>query len=180
MESTANLDVLKGIGNVALNASTLSLPGMADYMPYFSYSNQAVGNIGEMYGLAGLSGLATSSPSGTVATGAAAGADSAANVVNGMRLNNQLAADEIANGHAFDKHVIEQNEFGSSITTQQQFANQIENIFNNPSAEKQLSNGRSAYWDDTSGMVVIRNPKAADGGTEFKPTNGKAYFNGLR
>jgi filamentous hemagglutinin len=38
-----------------------------------------------------------------------------------MRLNNQLAADEIANGHALDKHVIEQNEFGDSITTQQQF-----------------------------------------------------------
>jgi filamentous hemagglutinin len=111
------------------------------------------------------------------ATNTAAGADNAA---NGAQLNNQLAAEEIANGHAFDKHVIDQNEFGDTITTQQQFATQIENILNNPSATKQLSNGRSAYWDDTSGMVVIRNPNAADGGTAFKPTNGKAYFNGLR
>ncbi|WP_438287399.1 VENN motif pre-toxin domain-containing protein [Paraburkholderia phenoliruptrix] len=108
------------------------------------------------------------------------GADSAANAANSVRLNNQLAAEEIANGHAFDKHVIDQNEFGGSITTQQQFANQIENILNNPSATKQLSNGRSAYWDDASGMVVIRNPNAADGGTAFKPTNGKSYFNNLR
>ncbi len=48
------------------------------------------------------------------------------------------------------------------------------------SATKQLSNGRSAYWDDASGMVVIRNPNAVDGGTAFKPTNGKSYFNNLR
>jgi filamentous hemagglutinin len=95
-------------------------------------------------------------------------------------LNNQLSAEEIASGHAFDKHVIDQDEFGGTITTQQQFADQIENILNNPSATKQLSNGRFAYWDDSSGMVVIRNPNAADGGTAFKPTNGKAYFNNLR
>ncbi|WP_017919591.1 hypothetical protein, partial [Burkholderia gladioli] len=114
------------------------------------------------------------------ATNNVSGADSAANAASSVRLNNQLAADEIANGHAFDKHVIDQNEFGGSITTQQQFANQIENILNNPSATKQLSNGRSAYWDDASGMVVIRNPNAVDGGTAFKPTNGKSYFNNLR
>jgi filamentous hemagglutinin len=114
------------------------------------------------------------------ATNTVSGADSAANAANGARLNNQLAAEEIANGHAFDKHVIDQNEFAGSITTQQQFANQIEDILNNPSATKQLSNGRSAYWDDASGMVVIRNPKSADGGTAFKPTNGKTYFNNLR
>ncbi|MBN3805140.1 filamentous hemagglutinin N-terminal domain-containing protein [Paraburkholderia sp. Ac-20336] len=114
------------------------------------------------------------------ATNTVSGADSAANAANSGLLNNQLAAEQIANGHAFDKHVIDQNEFGGSITTQQQFADQIENILNNPSATKQLSNGRSAYWDDSSGMVVIRNPNAADGGTAFKPTNGKAYFNNLR
>lgn len=71
------------------------------------------------------------------------GADGAANATNGALLNNQLAAEEIANGHAFGKHVIDQNEFGGTITTQQQFADQIENILNNPSATKQLSNGRS-------------------------------------
>lgn len=77
-------------------------------------------------------------------------------------------------------HVIDQNEFGGSITTQQQFAGQIESILANPSAKKPLSNGRSAYWDDTTGIVVIRNPNAADGGTAFEPMNGEAYFNNLR
>ncbi|MCH4091118.1 two-partner secretion domain-containing protein [Acetobacter sp.] len=116
----------------------------------------------------------------SIAINKSSGADSAANAANSVRLNDQLAAEEIANGHAFDKHVIDQNEFGGAITTKQQFADQIENILNNPSATKQLSNGRTAYWDNSSGMVVIRNPKAADGGTAFKPTNGKAYFNNLR
>lgn len=124
--------------------------------------------------------LATSLDASAGATSKVSGAESAANAANGVRLNNQLAAEEIANGHAFGKHVIERNEFGGTITTQQQFASQIENILNNPSATKPLSNGRSAYWDDASGMVVIRNPKAADGGTAFKPTNGKSYFNNLR
>jgi len=99
---------------------------------------------------------------------------------DGVRLNNQLAASEIANGHAFGKHVVEQNEFGATIKTQQQFAEKIESILNSPSATKQLSRGRSAYWDDSSGTVVIRDPKSSDGGTAFRPTNGKAYFNNFR
>jgi hypothetical protein len=40
-----------------------------------------------------------------------------------------------------------------------------------------LSGGRTAYWRD--GTVVIRNPKAADGGTAFQPTDGYDYFLGL-
>lgn len=89
-------------------------------------------------------------------------------------------AKQIANGHAFDKHVIEQNEFDGSITTQQQFSDQIESILNNPSDAKKLSNGRSAYWDEASGVVVIRNPNTADGGTAFRPVDGKIYFDNLR
>jgi filamentous hemagglutinin len=51
---------------------------------------------------------------------------------------------------------------------------------NNPSAFRELRNGRSAFWDDATGTVVIRNPSAVDGGTAFRPTNGRAYFDGLR
>jgi filamentous hemagglutinin len=107
------------------------------------------------------------------------GAESAANMANGARLNDQLAAEEIANGHAFEKHVIQQKEFGNSISTPQEFAKIIEDTLNNPSAMKQLGNGRSAYWNDSLGMVVIRNPNASDGGTAFKPTTGKVYYDGL-
>ncbi|MCA8031585.1 filamentous hemagglutinin N-terminal domain-containing protein [Burkholderia arboris] len=158
-----------------LQLAPIELPGIA-----------LLGKIGNWFGLGvgDASRLAppmeTSLDSAARATNAFATADSAANAANGVRLNNQLAAEEIATGHAFNKHVIEQNEFGGTITTPQQFSEKIENILNNPSATKQLSNGRSAYWDDASGVVVIRNPKAVDGGTAFKPVNGKAYFNNLR
>lgn len=47
---------------------------------------------------------------------------------------------------------------------------------NNPSAFRELRNGRSAFWDDATGTVVIRNPSAADGGTAFRPRNGRSYF----
>lgn len=126
-------------------------------------------------------GMVSPSPGGASTSVPNNGPLGGAIVLNeGVRLNNQLAAEQIANGHAFDKHVHEQNEFGGSIETRQQFANLIENILNHPSAVRQLSNGRSAYWDDASGVVVIRNPNAADGGTAFRPANGRSYFNNLR
>ena len=95
------------------------------------------------------------------------GAESA---VNAARLRSQLAGQEIAGGHAFEKHVIQQGEFGGlGIRTREQFSNHIENVINNPTAVKQLSGGRSAYWDDATSTVVIRNPRAADGGTKVDP-----------
>lgn len=42
------------------------------------------------------------------------------------------------------------------------------------------SNGRTAYWNDTTGTVLIRNPRASDGGTYFRPTAGISYFWGLK
>ncbi|HJS03051.1 MAG TPA: hypothetical protein VJ832_06215 [Variovorax sp.] len=112
---------------------------------------------------------------------AAKGAGEAGSLANAARLRGQLAGQEIAGGHAFEKHVLNQGEFkGLGIRTREQFANHIENVVNNPTASRQLSGGRSAYWQESSGTVVIRNPRAADGGTAFQPTNGRAYFDGLR
>ena len=104
------------------------------------------------------------------------GASSAANAA---RLRSQLTAEEIAGGHAFDKHVIHQGQF-PGVTTSPQFATEIENVINNASEVRPLSNGRTAYWDSSSGTVVIRNPGAVDGGTAFKPTQGKTYFDNLK
>lgn len=90
---------------------------------------------------------------------------------------------DIADGHAYEKHVIQQNEYADlGIKTKEQFAQHLENVVKNPTSTKELTNGRSAYWDQSSGTVVIRNPKAADGGggTAFRPTNGRAYFDNLR
>ncbi|WP_305038496.1 MULTISPECIES: hemagglutinin repeat-containing protein [unclassified Enterobacter cloacae complex] len=100
---------------------------------------------------------------------------------NGKNLNSELVGKEIAGGHAFEKHVLQQGEFtGLGIRTRSQFAQHIENVVKNPTSTKELSNGRSAYWDQSTGTVVIRNPKASDGGTAFRPVNGRAYFDNLR
>ena len=68
------------------------------------------------------------------------------------KLQNKVGK-EISDGHAFSKHVI-----------------------NNYTSFKELSNGRSAYWHEASGTVVIRNPKVKDGGTAFQPKDGRKYF----
>lgn len=50
---------------------------------------------------------------------------------------------------------------------------------NNSTQLRQTENGntiRKAYWDDTSGVIVITDPKNKDGGTAFKPTDGKNYY----
>jgi len=92
-----------------------------------------------------------------------------------------LVGKEIAGGHAFEKHVLDLGEFkGLGIRTREQFAGHIENVVNNPTSFSELSRGRSAYWSESTGTVVIRNPRAVDGGTAFQPTAGRAYFDALR
>lgn len=102
---------------------------------------------------------------------AAEGGNGARNVVNSIRLRSQLAGDEIAGGHAFEKHV-QQGEF-PGVETREQFARHIEDVIANGEV-RSLSAGRSAYWRD--GTIVIRNPKSADGRTAFKPRDGYDYF----
>lgn len=56
-----------------------------------------------------------------------------------------MAGQEVAGGHAFEKHVLQQGEFGGlEIRTRDQFENHIESVINNPTTTKQLSGGRSA------------------------------------
>jgi filamentous hemagglutinin len=110
----------------------------------------------------------------------AASASGAANVNNGLKLKNQLAAQEIAGGHGFQKHVLEQSEFaGIGIRTRQQYAEHIENVLNNPSSIRYTSDGRSFYLQESTGTVVVRNSKAADGGTAFQPKNWGEYISQL-
>ncbi len=89
---------------------------------------------------------------------------------------------KISEGHAFDKHVIKKGEFKElGIETRNDFANHIDNVVSNAKGMnvRQLSGGRTAYWDDITGTVVIKNPSAQDMGTAFRPTNGRSYFKGL-
>lgn len=84
----------------------------------------------------------------------------------------------IADGHAFEKHV---DEFAViQVETREQFARHIENVVNKPTATRDLRRGRSAYWDEGTGTVVIKDPSSADGGTAFRPRTGRSYFEGLR
>ncbi len=94
------------------------------------------------------------------------------NVVDGVRLNARLAGQEISNGHAYQKHVIEQGEF-PGVRTRSEFASLVENTIVQGEM-RPLSGNRLAYWHN--GMVVIRNPRAGDGGTAFAPTQGYSYF----
>lgn len=111
---------------------------------------------------------------GLLAPGKASSANSA------VRLKNQLAAEEIAGGHAFKKHVVDGQEFAEfGIKTRQEFSQHIEGILGQPSAQKELARGRHAYWDDASGTVVIRSGDHPDGGTAFRPKTGRAYYENL-
>ena len=83
--------------------------------------------------------------------------------------------DKISAGHAFNKHVIERGEF-PGVTTREQFASMIKDAVIKGES-RTLSAGRTAYWSD--GTVVIRDPRTADGGTTFRPTDGYDYFRGL-
>ena len=138
-------------------------------------------------GPGGAAALNATSSSGVVtATGVFGGSSSfyasgqAHSALGYQFLKNRLAAEEIAGGHAFDKHVLSQGEFPGSIRTRVQFQQHIESVMNNPTAARELSRGRIGYWHDESGTAVIRNPFAADGGTTFRPANGVDYFNGLK
>lgn len=90
-------------------------------------------------------------------------------------LNVQLAAQEIAGGHAYAKHAAD-----LGVKNPAELAARIESIMANPTMVRALSNGRTAYWHKASATVVIRDPSALDGGTAFVPKNGVNYFLNLR
>jgi len=84
-------------------------------------------------------------------------------------------AEQIARGHAYEKHVVEQDEY-SEVVGRKQFQNLIQRILSNPTEWKPLRGGRSAYWDKETGTVVIRDPRDPDGGTAFRQHTGKKYY----
>lgn len=69
----------------------------------------------------------------------------------------------ISSGHAYTKHA---KEFG--ISSRELFAKHIDKVIQNPTAVKSLAGGRTAYWQESTKTVVIRDPSSSDGGTAFK------------
>jgi len=85
-------------------------------------------------------------------------------------------AAQIAQGHAYRVHVVEQDEF-SEIKSDKEFRKLIERIISNPSSWKPLQDGRTAYWDKETGTIVIHDPTGRDGGTAFRTKTGKRFYN---
>lgn len=73
-------------------------------------------------------------------------------------------ADDIANGHAWDKHVIDENLF-PDITTKPEFAALLRDVMANPDGTKNLARGRKCYIKDN--IVLITDPGSRDKGTCF-------------
>lgn len=82
-------------------------------------------------------------------------------------------ASKIAQGHAYTKHL---GDF-PGVRTQEEFEAVILDVLRNAEDQKELRNGRHAYWKN--GILVITDPSSADYGTAFRPGKGKVYFDEL-
>jgi filamentous hemagglutinin len=70
---------------------------------------------------------------------------------------------------------VEQRDF-PWIRSRQDFREFIARVMRNPTEKKPLKGGRTAYWDEETGTIVVRDPKHPDGGTAFRPDEGKYYY----
>jgi hypothetical protein len=80
--------------------------------------------------------------------------------------------------HSYGKHKEDQGEF-SNVYNELELNRHVKNIIKEHKEWKPLSKGRTAYWDDESGTVVIHNPHEEDRGTVHQPKDGKKYYDGL-
>jgi filamentous hemagglutinin len=90
--------------------------------------------------------------------------------------------------HAFDKH---RDEFearrkiagkaypGPAIDSEAALASKVKEILDAGEGER-VSGSRVKYWQESTGTIVIFNPRAADCGTVFRPNRGKAYYDAQR
>jgi Pretoxin HINT domain len=102
-----------------------------------------------------------------------------ANTATGSQLNSQLIGEEVASGHAFDKHVVEGGEFADlGVSTRQQYANFVEDIVDNPATPtRYASDGTTYYLDEPTQTIVIRGQRGE--ATAFRPEYGVGWDNYL-
>jgi hypothetical protein len=90
------------------------------------------------------------------------------------------AAEKIAYGHAWRFHA---HEFPG--LTKDQLADVVEDMFRrsyeNPSSLVigRTEDGVPALYDPKTNTLIIRNPKALDAGTAYRPKNGRLYIDGV-
>jgi hypothetical protein len=75
-------------------------------------------------------------------------------------------AEAIANGHAFDKHVVEGGEF-PEIRSRSEFASHIQDVIEHGSS-RDLRHDRKAWFHELSRTIVVYDPNSADSGTAFR------------
>ena len=90
--------------------------------------------------------------------------------------------------HAWDKHGAE---FGAGrriankafprpgLTSESELAAKVESILAGGPGEP-ISNGRTKFWEDATGTIVIFNSRARDCGTAFRPNQGRRYYDRQR
>lgn len=82
------------------------------------------------------------------------------------------AADRLVEGHSLAKH---QGEYPGSWSMDD-LRDHVSDVINHPSDVRDLQDDRKAFWDDDLGTVVILNPHDQDGGTFYRPADGKDHF----
>ena len=85
----------------------------------------------------------------------------------------------IAN-HSRGKHLEEGKEFKSlGIKDSADLQDLVSDVMKEPTHWKKLTDGRVAFWDDRTGIVVVYNPNVEYLGTVFRPPEGKLGFDKL-
>ncbi|MEB2872918.1 hypothetical protein [Pseudomonas rhizosphaerae] len=116
--------------------------------------------------------MAVGGKAGRGSAGGAKGSSGAESAINQGRLNSQLLAEEVASGHAFQKHVVERQEFANlGISTKNQFQNFVENIVSNPAIERRQSVDGTIYYLDSSTKTIVTRGQRGEA-TAFRPDQG--------
>lgn len=92
---------------------------------------------------------------------------------------NPKEAPTIARGHAYTKHVVTQQEWGTTPMTQAAFEAIVTDVMTTPDTSKDLSGGRKAYWKGDTLVIYDSRITSIDKGTCFKPARGKSYYDNL-
>ncbi|MHB1444563.1 MAG: putative T7SS-secreted protein [Acidimicrobiales bacterium] len=89
----------------------------------------------------------------------------------------KTVANQIARGHAWEDHKIRRHDF-PEISTPEELAEHAYSVMRTADP-RALSADRSAYFDDKTGTLVIWDPNHRDGGSTYRPTRGRSYFDEL-
>jgi len=102
-----------------------------------------------------------------------------ADLVQYQKMKGQLLGEEVSQGHAFDKHVLQEGQFKEiDIRTRAQFAEHAESVFSSPSEIRYYTDGRTVYLQESTGTVLIKNPVSGES-TMFQPDHWDAYLQKL-